>query len=208
MKKHIVRAMQTDRYGLDVPTKLSELEDDITSMRLALTSAIRITTAAPVTESFVIPTSTFTGAFGTTQTLGTVVSQNSGFSLPTAGNLEIPIPATGVYAINLAASWRSTVDTNMGVGVIWTNYTLSLSANASVPPGVVGAYAGAVFLNNKMGPARFGSDTGPSALTDSITTLFAAGDVITCTSSIVSESPAIGGSGLISIIDLIVQRIA
>ena len=205
MKRHILRAPQTDRYILDIPTKLSDLEDDITSTRLALTSTVQVSGAAPVSAAFQIPNTTFTGAAGTQVQLGTVVSQNEGFTLPAAGDLSIPIPATGVYALNLVASWLSTVDTNSGVGVIVTNYTLGLQSFVAVPPGAVATYTGTVGLNNKMGPADMG---GQSALYVSAIIPLTAGDVLICGSSVLSESPAIGGSGLLAAINLTIVRIA
>lgn len=205
MKRHILRAPQTDRYILDVPTKLSDVENDITSTLLSLSSSVQLSGAAPVSASFVIPNSTFTGAAGTQVALGTTVNQNSGFTLPSSGNLVIPVPATGVYAMTLVASWRSTVDTSGGVGPVTTNYTLGLASSVSASLGVVASFAGTVGLNNKMGPAVLG---GPTALYASATVPLTAGESLTCVSSVLSESPAIGGSGLLAIIQLTIVRIA
>ena len=210
MKKHIVRAPQTDRYGFEVPTKLSELEDDIPSVadqyRLELTSVVQVSGAAPVTALFQVVVGTFTGADGTVVDTGTVVSQNAGFTLPTTGNLLITIPSTGVYAINLLASWRSTVDTNSGVGPIVTNYTLSLqTAGQGSTAAAQALFNGVAGIDNKMGPVSLG---GTQLIVANTIVPLTAGDVWTFGSSVLSESPAIGGSGLLAAMQLSIVRIA
>ncbi len=205
MKKHIVRAPQTDRYGLDVPTKLSELEDDITTTRLALTSTVQVAGAAPVTANFQVDAGTFTGAAGTVVATGTAVTENVGFTLPSTGDLTIPIPTTGVYALNLIASWQSTEDTGGGVGVLTTYYDLSLLSAVADATGVIASFVGSVGLNNKMGTASLG---GQSFISSNAVIPLTAGDVLLCGSQVLAESPALTADGILATITLQIVRIA
>lgn len=203
MKKHIVRAPQTDRYGFEVPTRLSDLEDDITTTRLALTSVIPVAGAAPVSAAFVMDAGVWTGAAGATRATGTTVTENVGFTLPTTGDLLITIPATGVYAINLVSAWVSGVDTTGGVGFLVTNYNLALVSAAD--PAVSTPFVGVAGVDNKVGPVSL---AGFASLQSNAVLALTAGDVLTCATSILAESPAMSAAGLLASITLQIVRIA
>ena len=197
--------METDRYGFTVPTKLSELEDDVTTTRLALSSTVQVAGAAPVGANFQVDASTFTGAAGTVVPLGTTVTENVGFTLPTTGDLTIPIPATGVYALNLIAAWTSTDDTIPSVGPATIFYDLSLLSAVFGTLGVVASFTGSVGLNNKMGPAHL---VGLPILVANAVVPLIAGDVLGCASQTLVESPALGPDGILATITLQIVRIA
>ena len=197
--------METDRYGFTVPTKLSELEDDITTTRLALSSTVQVAGAAPVSANFQVDASTFTGAAGTVVPLGTTVTENVGFTLPTTGDLTIPIPATGVYALNLIAAWTSTDDTIPSVGPATTFYDLSLLSAVFGTLGVVASFVGSVGLSNKMGTAGLGGQT---FLISNAVIPLTAGDVLVCGSQVLAESPALSADGILASITLQIVRIA
>lgn len=201
MKKHILRAPQTDRYGLDVPTLRSDLEDDISdAYRLLLSSVVHIAGAAPVSATFQVEAGTFTGAAGTTAATGTVVTTNEGFTLPASGDLVITIPVTGVYAINVVASWQSAADTPPMTGYATTTHTVVMATGAD--PSCVANFSGSVVVDNKMGAATlYGSTNQASAIVP-----LTAGDTLTCGTSVLSESPAL--PGLLAAMTLSIVRIA
>lgn len=203
MKTHILRAPQTDRYGLQVPTLRSDLEDDISdAYRLLLSSVVHISGAAPQSAIFQAEAGTFTGAAGTTAATGTVVTTNEGFTLPTSGDLVIPIPVTGVYAINVTASWRSASDTGSGVGYATTTHTVVLATGAD--PSCIANFSGTIITDNKMGAATiYGSTNQASAIVP-----LTAGDTLTCGTVILSESPALTAAGLLASMTLSIVRIA
>lgn len=203
MKTHILRAPQTDRYGLQVPTLISDLEDDIAgAYQLLLTAAARISGAAPQSVVFQVDTGTYTGAAGTTAATGTVVTTNEGFTLPGSGNLLITIPVTGIYALNVVASWRSAYDTAGGVGYATTSHTVVLRTGAD--PSCVANFSGTAVTDNKMGAVAL---TGTGNQASAILPL-TAGTVLTCGTSILSESPALNAAGLIASMTLSIVRIA
>lgn len=195
--------METDRYGFTVPTKLSELTDDVSSTRLALSSTVLVAGAAPVTAAFVVDIGTWTGAAGSTAQTGTTITENVGFTLPTTGDLLITIPATGVYAINLVSAWTSAVDTTGGVGYLVTNYNLALVSAAD--PAVSTPFVGVAGVDNKVGPVSL---AGFATLQSNAVLALTAGDVLTCGTSILAESPGMTAAGLLASITLQIVRIA
>lgn len=134
MKKHILRAPQTDRYLLEVPTKLSELEDDLPVFPY-FSCVAQVSIGPPSLEEF--PMS------------GVTVSANSGFTEPT-GNLQLAIPETGIYLSTAVIYWLSTVDSGTMVGRVTTPGTFQLetiAGQASLTTGIDGTY----LYDNKLG---------------------------------------------------------
>jgi len=136
MKTHILRAPQTDRYGLQVPTRLSDLEDYTETPLLILSTAASLTDPTAIAP-----------------TMGsTTVSNNVGFTLPTSGNLTIPIPETGLYAFSLQATWNSQVNTGGGVGRVVTYFDMILSSWLTPTSQFTLTFDGNAGRDNKLGP--------------------------------------------------------
>lgn len=162
MKRHILRAPQTDRYGLDVPTKVSELEQDL-PLIIGSASA-SLTSPGP------------TGAVNFT-VASMVVSQIRGFTTPSGTNLTITIPETGFYFVGATFSWLSTTSTGGGVGRTVTYNTYQLQSTL-VLPSVVGAIDGSYGRDNKLGPLVTAGDI-PVYINSSAVLYLTAGTVIT-----------------------------
>lgn len=156
--------METDRYGFTVPTKLSELEDDLPENPY-IAGASTVTLAAPGPDGpLPFPVA------------NTVFSAVTGFEEPTGTNVDITIPETGLYLVSCTFDWLSTATSGGGVGRITTPGTFEL---LTVFEGVVfGAIDGTYLRDNKLGPLT--TDPGDIAVSVSASALlpFTAGDVI------------------------------
>lgn len=171
MKKHIVRAPQTDRYGLEVPTKLSELEDDLPGPALIAGLALA-TLASP---------SAGPSAFSTADA---VITSRSGFAEPTGTNLTFVVPETGTYLVSAVFSWLSTTSSGSGVGRIVTPGTFELETILYTPvrAGIDGTYG----RDNKLGPLVTDPGDIPVYISSSLLFALTAGDSISPTAEAVS----------------------
>ena len=132
MKKHIVRAPQTDRYGFEVPTKLSELEDDL-----------------PVFPYYSCLASVSLASGDLKEFPGSGISElaNVGFTSP-SGNLSLTIPETGLYLATATIYWASSITSGGGVGRLTTPGTFQLETIAGlIADGIDGTY----LYDNKLG---------------------------------------------------------
>ncbi len=132
MKKHIVRAMQTDRYGLDVPTKLSELENDLPlPPYFSGVAEVDVVSGAGVTDFPVA---------------GLTTLANRGFVAP-SGIVSLTVPETGLYLFTCNMFWKSTISSGSGVGRLTTTGTFQLRTLGPL----LGAIDGAYLYDNKLG---------------------------------------------------------
>ena len=165
MKTHILRAPQTDRYGLQVPTLISDLEDDTETPLLILSTAASLTdpsSVAPLVSD-------------------TTVSNNVGFTLPTSGDLTITIPETGLYAFSLQATWNSEVTSGGMVGRSVTYFDMILSSWLAPTAQFTLTFDGNAGRDNKLGPIVILDSAGAEqylSLNLSTLTYATAGDVL------------------------------
>lgn len=206
MRKHILRAPQTDRYSLSVPTALSELTDDLpTNPYLAGASGVQVSGAAPVYATFQVDASTYTGAAGGTVALGTTFSQNRGFTVPTTGDLVITIPETGLYIITVNVSWFGTGDTGGGIGRIETPYDVTMAAGLG---DYGGTFAGTLIMANKLEPIYNSVTSAALTLRDTAIAALTAGDTLTAVANITVDTTPLPGPGVIANISFSLVRIA
>lgn len=165
MKTHILRAPQTDRYGLQVPTRISDLEDDTETPLLILSTAASLTdpsSIAPLVSD-------------------TSVSNNVGFTLPTSGDLTITIPETGLYAVSSQATWRSEVTSSPMTGRLVTYLDVILSSWIAPVSQFLLSFDGNVGRDNKLGALVILDSNGgevPLVLNQSVLISLTAGDVL------------------------------
>jgi hypothetical protein len=188
VKKHILRAPQTDRYLLQVPTKLSELEDDLpVSPRFIGASSVTLTAPGPDGPK----------AF---PMANTALSDSTGFATP-VGNLDIVIPQTGLYLISCVFTWNSTTTSGGGVGRLTTPGTFQVLTTFA--GSVLGALDGTYLRDNKLGPLT--TNPGDLAVSVAVSLLGAltVGDIISPQAAAV----AIAG-GLNAVINFSIVRVA
>jgi hypothetical protein len=140
MKRHILRAPATDRYLLDVPTKLSDLEDDIetpTVSGLAGWDSLSVSGETPFL------TADFTE------------SARAVFAASAGTDLSFVAPEAGLYMVSITAVWLSKTSSGSGVGRIVTPGAYDLSAGVTISGALVPLQvqiAGTFGRDNKLGP--------------------------------------------------------
>lgn len=170
MKKHIVRAPQTDRYGFTVPTKLSELEDDQPApyfVGQAVSSALASPTSGP--DPFPLS--------------GLTTYENRGFEDPVGSDVQLVIPETGLYLFSATFWWLSTIKSGGGVGRLTTPGTFQLETLAN---GLRGFIDGSYLYDNKSGPLTTDPGDIPVYVTQQTVAPATVGDAVTFSAEAVS----------------------
>lgn len=176
MKKHIVRAPQTDRYGFEVPTKLSDLEDDLPQAPYFVGQAISNALTAPTGGPDPFPLSG----------LATIASR--GFAAPTGTDLQLVIPETGLYMFSATFSWLSTISSGSGVGRLTTPGTFRLRTLASNLSGYID---GTYLYDNKLGVLTTDPGDIGVSITQQAVGLVTAGDVASFTAESIDIAIAV-----------------
>lgn len=201
MKRHILRAPATDRYLLDVPTKLSDLEDD-THPVLSLVVKAPFDVLSGVTENVPADSGTITsGVSSRTWSYGVTESINQGgWTVSGSGNLTITVPQTGIYQIGVTAAVINLTDTPNSTGLAYSSDPLQAVLSVDEVAIVLGA---GLFTPNKLGSAYAMGSGGSPAYSPNASQLvsLAAGETISPTLEVVTTSSA-GTFGLALIIEL------
>lgn len=176
MKKHVVRAPQTDRYGFTVPTKLSELEDDLPLMPHFVGQAMSNALTAPSGGPDAFPLS------------GLTTYENRGFADPTGTDVQLVIPETGLYMMSATFWWLSTITSGGGVGRLTTPGTFQLETLAS---GLRGFIDGTYLYDNKLGVLTTDPGDIPAYQTAQTVLPLTVGDPVTFSAKSVSIAIAV-----------------
>ena len=106
MKQYIVRAPQTDRYTVEVPTKASELIQDLPGSTVATLNARLNLLCYKVLTTDPTPLVDYPAA-------GALVCDNVGFADPLAdplGPVVVTFPETGIYLVTANVACYSETD--------------------------------------------------------------------------------------------------
>jgi hypothetical protein len=196
MKDYIVRAPQTDRLAVPVPTKLSELEDDLPAP--PYDTRLNVLCQGTLSSDPTAATNFGAGVAG--------VGFNSGFANPIAdlgGPVLVTFPATGLYLITARCYWTSTTSTAPIVGRI-VAFANRVMQNTVATANLV--FSGSAGRDNKLGQLTVGVD-------GSETLLFVTASVLLFVPAGTSFSPTYSaavnpGGGIATVLDFWIVRTA